>query len=245
MIRISKVNVATPAILAPGGKGDVETRELMQAATNGQTQVEFQDSIYGHKSVKEALIGLQKDKCCFCQGFVTDTSYGDVEHFRPKGGYQQSEQQSLQKPGYYWLAYDFSNLFFACQKCNEVYKRNYFPLADESKRALSHTNDCLLEDSLILHPELDNPEDHITFVDEVVKSRNQSVKGRETIKRTGLDREKLNDSRLEYLETLRVLAIIARSKAEEAYHAREHLKRLGQPGRLFSAMVRANFPDLV
>ena len=168
-----------------------------------------------------------------------------MEHFRPKGGYQQTEKQPLQKPGYYWLAYNFSNLFFACQKCNEVYKRNYFPLADESKRAASPTHDCSDEDSLILHPEWDNPEEHITFVGEMVKTKDGSVKGLETIKRTGLERSELEESRLEQLRPLLILAQIARSSHLFASEAQNHFKEIGQPGHIFSAMVRANFPDLV
>lgn len=245
MIRVDKSNTAVPAILNDGGKGDTETQALIQAANRGETQFDFDNDIYGHPTVKKVLIALQNGKCCFCQGMVIDTSHGDIEHFRPKGGYQQTEEQSLQKPGYYWLAYDFSNLFFACQKCNEVYKRNYFPLADESKRATSPDHDCSREESLILHPEWDFPEDHITFVNEVVKSKNGSLKGFETIKRTGLDRIELEDSRYVHLKTLKILARVARSASNEAEDARDLFKEIGQPGNLFSAMVRANFPDLV
>lgn len=152
---------------------------------------------------------MQHDKCCFCEAQISHTSHGDVEHFRPKGGYQQSEDEPLQRPGYYWLAYDFSNLFFACQKCNEVYKRNYFPLADTSKRATSHNEDYRQEDSLILHLEFDDTEEHITFDKEVVKPKNDSAKGRETIRRTGLDRLKLEDRRFEYFQLLLTLAKVA------------------------------------
>lgn len=245
MIQIDKSKTPIPTILTTGGKGNKATQVLIQAAQQGQIQFDFDAAIYAHPTVKTALIGLQNGKCCFCQGMVTDTSYGDIEHFRPKGGYQQTKDQPLQKPGYYWLAYDFSNLFFACQKCNEVYKRNYFPLADESKRASSSVQDYRKEDSLILHPEWDNPETHITFVGEMVKAKDDSVKGVETIKRTGLNRIELDESRLEQLKPLMILALIARSSDAFAPVARKHFKEIGQPGRIFSAMVRANFPDLV
>ena len=47
---------------------------------------EFDSSVYGHKTVKKALIEAQHGKCCFCEAKVVHISYGDVEHFRPKGG---------------------------------------------------------------------------------------------------------------------------------------------------------------
>lgn len=245
MIRIDKSGTPVPAILAEDGKGTTATQALKDAHDGGETRLSFESKLYGHQTVKDALISLQHDKCCFCEAQISHTSHGDVEHFRPKGGYQQSENEPLQQPGYYWLAYDFSNLFFACQKCNQIYKRNYFPLADISKRANSHTEDYTQEDSLILHPEIDNPEDHITFDKEVVKPRNGSTKGRETIRRTGLNRTKLEDRRFDYFQLLLTLAKVARGNGSEADEARDHFKRLGQPTSLYSAMVRANFPDLI
>ena len=245
MIQIDKSSAVVPAILAAGGKGETATQKLKLAHHRGELQLTFDNKIYGDGTVKDALINLQHDKCCFCEAQVTHTSHGDVEHFRPKGGYQQSENDLLERPGYYWLTYDFSNLFFACQKCNEAYKRNYFPLADTTKRAKSHNDDYEQEESLILHPQFDNPEEHITFDKEVVKPKNGSLKGRETIKRTGLDRIKLEDRRFDYYQLLLTLAKVARGNGPEAKEAQEHFKRLGQPTSLFSAMVRANFPDLV
>lgn len=244
MIRIDKSKVTVPAILAEG-RGVVATQSLKDSFDDGAKQFEINSGIYGHETVKEALIKLQHDKCCFCEAQVCHTSHGDIEHFRPKGGYQQSEEEPLQQPGYYWLAYDFSNLFFACEKCNQSYKRNYFPLVNPLNRAKSHNDDYRQEDCLIVHPEFDNPEEHITFEFEVVKAKDGSLKGTETIKRTGLDRPKLEDRRFEYLQLLRTLAKVARSDNSEADEAQEHFKRLGQPQSLFSAMVRANFPDLI
>ena len=245
MIRIDKSGIPIPAILTEAGKGATATQTLMSDHDSGETQFSFDTKIYGHQTVKDALIQVQHDKCCFCEAQVSHTSHGDIEHFRPKGGYQQSDDEPLLRPGYYWLAYDFSNLFFACQKCNEVYKRNYFPLTDPSKRATSHSEDYKQEDTLIIHPELDNPEDHITFDKEVIKPLAGSVKGKETIRRTGLDRVRLEDRRFDYYQLLLTLAKVARGTNSEADEARDHFKRLGQPTSLYSAMVRANFPDLI
>src|SRR5690606_19607561 len=94
----------------------------------GAVKMSFDSGIYGHTNIKTELINNQSGKCAFCEQHILSISYGDVEHFRPKGGYKQNYKDSLHKPGYYWLAYDWDNLLFCCQKCNQRYKKNYFPL---------------------------------------------------------------------------------------------------------------------
>ncbi len=212
---------------------------------NGERRFSFSSNIYGHRTIKEALKSLQHHKCCFCEAKITHISHGDIEHFRPKAGFQTSLNGRLTRPGYYWLAYDFSNLFLACQICNQSYKKNYFPLADERQRARSHHEDYRREENLILHPEFDAPEAHLTFEQEVIKPLNGSVKGEETIKRTGLDRKSLQDNRLEYLQILNALAKIARGHGPEAQEAQAHFRTLGLPQSQYSLMVNSNFPDLV
>lgn len=245
MVQIDKSAVSVPAILTSEGRGGVTTNALIIEAEGGAQTFDFDSSIYGHKSVKVLLRQLQHGKCCFCEDHIAHVEHGDVEHFRPKGGFQIDEQQSLQTPGYYWLAYDFNNLFYCCQICNQVYKKNYFPLADESKRVRSHSQDFRLEDSLLIHPEFDNPDEHLTFADEVIKPLNGSQKGIATIKRVGLDRPELEDDRFVYLKTLRILAAVARGDGPQATVAQQHFKDISKPTAVYSLMVRANFPDLV
>jgi uncharacterized protein (TIGR02646 family) len=245
VVQIDKSTVSIPDILKSGGRGEAATIVLIQEAENGALACEFNSSIYGHKSVKELLRQLQHGKCCFCEDYIAHVEHGDVEHFRPKGGFQIDEQQSLQTPGYYWLAYNFDNLFYCCQICNQVYKKNYFPLADETSRVRSHTQNFRVEESLLIHPEVDEPNQHLTFIDEVIKPLNGSRKGIETIKRTGLDRPELEDDRFVYLKTLRILAAVARGDGPQSTIAQQHFKDISKPTAVYSLMVRANFPDLV
>nr|WP_239015299.1 AAA family ATPase [Archangium violaceum] len=80
-----------------------------------------------------------RGKCAFCESQLAHISYGDVEHFRPKAGWRQEEGGPLGRPGYYWLAYEWTNLFLACTLCNQQFKRNLFPLRTPSRRARSHS----------------------------------------------------------------------------------------------------------
>ena len=75
-------------------------------------------------------------------------AYGDVEHYRPKAGYRQDAEDPLGRPGYYWLAYEWSNLLFCCQICNQRFKRNLFPLVDPARRAETHHDDLSSEQPL-------------------------------------------------------------------------------------------------
>lgn len=246
MVSIDKTTVSVPAILAVGGKGQIATDKFKTDFDNGTDSFRFSSKIYGHKSVKEALKKVQHGKCCFCESKVAHISHGDVEHFRPKGGYNIKVKGKLIKPGYYWLAYDFFNLYFSCQICNQSYKKNLFPIADESVRANSHHDDHNLEDCLIIDPGREEPSLHLYFEQEVIMAKVGSTKGKETIKRTGLDRKKLEDHRLEHLIKLEILAKVARDPNNPiSTEAALHFKELGKSQSVYSLMVCSNFPDLI
>ena len=98
-----------------------------------------------------------------------------MEHFRPKGRVQERPEH----PGYYWLTYAWSNLYAACQYCNQrrrdkptwedptegpaAGKLDQFPLADESTRAMEPGGDLSAEDRLLIDPCEDGPEDYLGY----------------------------------------------------------------------------------
>lgn len=103
-----------------------------------------QQSVYGHPIVKELLKrDIQKNKCCYCEKEIL--SAYTVEHYRPCGAYSQDISGPSFKPGYYWLSYTWSNLFYSCTDCNNA-KGTYFPLLNPKKRAKDHLNDELCKD---------------------------------------------------------------------------------------------------
>ena len=123
---------------APGGPATLRAVRLDADAYESGHKTSlprFDSGIYGQKSVKDALQKAQHDKCAFCESKITHIAYGDVEHFRPKAGYRQEPKDPLVRPGYYWLAYEWSNLLFCCQLCNQRFKGNHFPLADADPSA--------------------------------------------------------------------------------------------------------------
>jgi uncharacterized protein (TIGR02646 family) len=242
MIQIDKSAHSAPDVLTTRGATATEQHKLDYLA--GTRKFSFENSVYGHSSVKALLIKIQHDKCCFCERKISAGEPGHIEHYRPKGGYKIQEKSKLVKPGYYWLAYDFGNLFLSCNRCNTSYKKNYFPLVDETKRAINHDLTIEDEDPLILNPSID-PSPHLVFSKEILMPKNKSEKGKETINRTGLNRKALADERLSYLKVLEILAVVARGGGPESINARNHFIELGKKESVYSYMVNCNFPDLV
>ncbi len=212
MIRIkNKVGSLVPEVLI--NKGKVESDKLTKSFSNGLMDFNFDSGIYGNKEVKEKLIQLQGYKCCFCEAKIGHIAYGDVEHFRPKAGWVQNDE-AINKPGYYWLAYDWDNLLLSCQLCNQRHKKNYFPLIDETKRAVNHTININNESPVFINPIIDNPEDYIEFNENEPEAIKSNIRGSITIKRLGLDRKELNEHRKKTLNMIKDIFDLANAIPE-------------------------------
>jgi uncharacterized protein (TIGR02646 family) len=207
VIRIDKPKTA-PAKLTKEGKTKTESHiqeynQSPQDYQSGKKKFSFSSDIYGDSSVKQALILAQHKKCCFCERLVGED--GDVEHFRPKSAYCQQKDKKFDRPGYYWLAYNWDNLYLSCGSCNQRQKKNLFPLSDPANRAQFHNNDITLEEPLFVNPGEEEPSQHIGFRGEVPYAIPGSIKGKPTIQILKLDRNILNDARLRHLKTQRNL----------------------------------------
>ncbi len=240
MIPIKKGNA--PQILTT--KGKLLTDSIKLAFDSGQEKFKFDSAIYGGKTVKDALSKAQYNKCCFCESSL-HAQHGDVEHFRPKGGWKQTDNDELSSVGYYWLAYDWDNLFLSCQKCNQIFKKNFFPLENPDRRAIDHTHDIQQEISLILNPAKDNPEEHLLFKREIITHK--TLRGKETIKRTTIDQELFEEDRRGKLLTIEALLnslfLVEKEKIEtpSAQSIIATIKDLVSPKKPYYAMLRDNF----
>ncbi len=206
MVQLNRKAAApAPNVLTDAGHNETET--LKASYDEGNINFTFNSAIYAHATVKASLIDLQEHKCCFCEAKFTHVGYGDVEHFRPKGGWVQ-EDEAINSPGYYWLAYEWNNLMLSCEICNQRHKKNFFPLANPLQRALSHHDDLNLEQPLFIHPANENPEELIAFVDNIPVAINGNVRAIATIKKLQLARESLNEHRLSKLNPIRTLYLL-------------------------------------
>lgn len=229
MIKISKPETP-PVILTTAG--DRKRRQHCSSYTrnktdyiNGEKKFEFDSSIYGHETVKQALIEAQRGKCCFCESKVKHIAYGDVEHFRPKAGCRQKPDDKLVTPGYYWLAYEWRNLFFSCQLCNQRHKQNLFPLESPKKRAKSHREKISKENPLFINPSEIDPQEHISFRKEIPYPINDSLEGKATIYGLGLDREELNERRREKYQLIETIYQLSNLDPNSHHDLSELIKR--------------------
>jgi len=164
--------------------------------------------LYRDDELRQRLELLFAEKCAFCEKYWDDK---EVEHFRPKGGVTENPEH----PGYYWLAYTWSNLYPTCVRCNQrrsdvssptTGKGNHFALMDESKRARLPTDNLQLEEPLLLDPCVDNPEEHlyIGITGRVEPLVDDDARARYTIDVFGLNRDSLVKARRDiFLRALR------------------------------------------
>jgi len=184
MIRVDRSPINPPHVLTdPNSLGAKEIKKALElfnqpASTPGQSKLKF--SAYSHDEVKKALYSLFRGKCAYCETVYASSQPMDVEHWRPKGGYEDDEG-NLVPPGYYWLAADWENLLPSDIDCNRKRrqhitplgielkqgKQNQFPLESGSPRA-TKPGEELLERPLLLNPCRDDPEEHFQFNDEAV-----------------------------------------------------------------------------
>jgi uncharacterized protein (TIGR02646 family) len=206
VIRIQKSNIIPQRLLIQGkAKRKYHCAAYSrnpEAYQSGQKQFDFDRTIYTHPSVKDALICDQHGKCCYCERLIEIE--GDVEHFRPKSATQQTRGDSLQRPGYYWLAYDWQNLCFSCKPCNQNYKKNLFPLQNASTRATNHKLNLDLEHPLLIDVTQEDPETMIQFRGTVPYAIDNNSKGLTTIEVLKLNTHN-KEARLKHLQKLKML----------------------------------------
>jgi hypothetical protein len=192
--------------------------------------------------------GPFKAKCAFCETSISN-HYGDVDHYRPKGGVQDRNRKwvrirvgtkTIRHPGYFWLAYDWENLIPSCSGCNRfqhgVGKSNCFPVegAYATKRGQERK-----EKPLLLNPRIDDPEQHIDF-DNNWFARPLTERGRLTIEIIGLNHKDLPRHRTrEAQQTERVILV---ELAQLNRHTRQSLKneidKIADSGEQFVAVRR-------
>jgi predicted ATPase len=146
-----------------------------------------------------------RNRCAFCESTLAYMSKGEINHFRPYSGCRtgSGDDAKFLNLHYSWLAYEWNNLYLVCNDCNK-HRRDYFPLSDESTRAVFFASweDIEKEERLLVDPCLDDPSTHITFGADGF-AVGITAKGLTTIDLYGLNREKLVELRRQSIEAFR------------------------------------------
>ena len=184
-----------PASLPPVRRTELaNARALYAAGTLNKDNIGT-----GYYTVRGDLCSAQHCKCCYCERNNFEASYNDVEHYRPK--LRADRGPGLAVHGYWWLAWTWQNLMFACPVCNRTCKRDQFPIGPGSTPLVPEQSPPLSEVPLLIDPCRENPINHIkfTYYSGLPKHRwrplprNGSTKGDHTIRVAGLNRPGLLD----------------------------------------------------
>lgn len=135
-----------------------EARAAVLAAPDAEHRVALIDQYRGRwTALREAFSAYSNDKCWYveCKNLGTDD---DIDHFRPKAGVKEDPLH----PGYYWLAFDWTNLRLSCHRANRPRtnpetgetggKAGHFPLIDPAARARAPGDDLSGELPALLDP---------------------------------------------------------------------------------------------
>lgn len=260
MIRIHKQSQAPSRLLEQGKEQSRRDKISYSHSPNsydtGSKTFEFKNNIYGHVTVKEALIQAQHGKCCFCETIIFQE--GDVEHFRPKKAVKQALGEPLEYPGYYWLAYDWKNLYLACKPCNQNYKKNLFPLLNPKARATNHKADLSEEQPSLIEPSEEEPTEFIGFRGASAYGIDPKDRGSKSIEILGLNRsqlraarrEKISDLKKETQDLLKIVMLASSPNFADnkefqnvAKDAKKKLLNFCLPSKSFSAAVDCAIAD--
>lgn len=105
------------------------TKELLNEINRLKSYAKVDDQFKNHyrqEDVRDTLEKMYTRHCCYCESVVGTSSYGRIEHLKPK---------SL--PQFYQYAFAWDNLHWCCEICNTSYKKakwNFqYPILDPSR----------------------------------------------------------------------------------------------------------------
>lgn len=148
--------------IKPAIRDKIEALEEARAAVLAEPDPDRRDALIERfrtrwTALREAFAAHSHDKCWYveCRNLGTDD---DMDHFRPKAGVKEDPTH----PGYYWLAFEWTNLRLSCHRANRPRinpetgetggKAEHFPLIDPGTRAMAPGDNLALEVPALLDP---------------------------------------------------------------------------------------------
>ncbi|WP_175154649.1 AAA family ATPase [Achromobacter piechaudii] len=160
-------------------------KRFFSSAERMRDQKRFDFSLgFAGKELGLALSELFHGKCAYCEQAIET----GLDRFRPSSNSLGIDGKT-DPNHYWWLAYDWSNLYFACNGCSRA-KANRFPVSGKRSRIGRRGDDLVDEMPMLLDPCADQPEDHLQF-DNTGRVIAKSERGHLTIETLALNRPQL------------------------------------------------------
>jgi uncharacterized protein (TIGR02646 family) len=209
---------------AKAGHKDLR-RQLRRTGT-----FDVKESLY--KRMKEELFRLYHGKCAYCESPLRLSSWDQLDHFRPKNEVLDEHKRMVcidraGKPhtGYYWLAYEWTNLLPSCAVCNQR-KGAIFPVLPGSVHAKRPGKESG-EKPILIHPIRDDPACHLEYVPTTGFLKSKTPRGKGCIDLLYLNREELvNERRAAYRACIELLADLLDSVKRSAALPADELAKL-------------------
>ena len=207
MIYVDHKSVPAPLVL-----GSPKTEKAFLAAKDFyahsissrlQERAEFNSEIWDE--TKPALTQLFHGKCAYCETKIVTSGGPEVNRFRPKGG-SINLNKKFDPDHYWWLAYEWFNLYLACPLCHRN-KASRFPVLGHRVKVPTGTRarlrapwfqkDLQSEKPLLLDPcERDfDPDKHLLFDAETGHVAGLTERGNITIEIFEFNRPNLIEGR--------------------------------------------------
>ena len=226
-------------------------------------------TLYKHDSMKRVYKSSEAPffgKCAYCECAVLAGGRGDIEHWRPKGAVADwdwsqvrmttRDGTAIPHPGYYWLAFEWTNLLLSCALCNQRVsglngapfgKWTRFPVKEY--RAIAPGQESQ-EEPLLLNPLFDDPSDHLG-VDSLGGLVATTAEGQMCVDIFGLNvREPLRLGRKRVLESTAILVLGLRlyarghvNDASEGRRLRERVRDIERGKVPYAAAARKVLDD--
>jgi hypothetical protein len=178
------------------------------------------NSKYGHIDIQTGLYSASHNKCYYCERMLLNDPC-EIDHF-----IEVTEDRSL--------SFEWTNLYLACTNCNDKYPNRDYPVT-------SVIDPCSTSDTEI--------EDNLTFISDVMKSKNNSKRSHDTITKYRLATKAINAVRATallffYQKLTEANADIIKHRRDYTPEEIEYFKSFGNDDRPFSYMFKLILKNL-
>ncbi len=238
-------------IIRPESPSYFKSERVLRANSNiadqrrsvSQSRLKFDSRLF--EPITKEIASVFNHKCAYCESAIRSVSVSELDTFRPKAG-SRNLNKEFSPEHYWWLAYEWENIYLSCQICNVKYKRDWFPV--EGIRAMVTAKGALLQNEkpLFVDPCVDVPEEHIHFKPDG-QCTGLTEKGHITIEILGLNRQELIVARSNCARKFlsRLVAFQAKSSAKVITDLKKYVAELfsDAPQQEYAGMLRAVFKE--